>query len=72
MSKTDAVGYLIQAIKDSAKGSGAQMAAVEALGEAGGNQAIDYLMGFATEANRGSNALLTALRALGRASRNVE
>ena len=72
MSKTDAVDYLIQAVKDSAKGSATQTVAIEALGEAGGNQAIDYLMEFATDASRGSNALLAALRALGRASRNVE
>ena len=71
MSKTDAVDYLIRETKEHSKGSAAQLAALEGLGEAGGVQAIDYLIAFADEAIRGTDAHLAALKALGRASRNA-
>ncbi len=69
MSKTAAVDYLIQVLKESSKGSGAHMTALEGLGEAGGNAAIDFLIAYAKEASAGSNAELAALKALGRAGR---
>ncbi|MDI3355676.1 hypothetical protein MO767_15115 [Pseudomonas sp. UYIF39] len=71
MSKTDAVDYLIRAIGDNSKGSNAQLAAVEALGEAGGDQAIDHLITFASDVARGSNAHMAVIKALGRAARNA-
>lgn len=69
MSNTDAVDYLIRVVKESSKGSAAQHAALEALGEAGGNTAIDCLIAYANDAGAGSAGLTVALKALGRAAR---
>ncbi|MNC67159.1 hypothetical protein D3C75_1176300 [compost metagenome] len=70
MSKADAVDYLIRVVKESSKGTAAQLAALEGLGEAGGNDAIDCLIACANDSSGGSAALLAALKALGRAARN--
>jgi len=48
MNKTDAVDYLIRVINEGSKNSSAQLAAVETLSEAAGNDAIDRLISFAT------------------------
>ena len=69
MSKTDAVDYLIREAKEHTTASASQLACVEALGEAGGNEAIDFLMAYADGAMRGTAAHSTALKALGRAAR---
>ncbi|MCK8687398.1 hypothetical protein [Pseudomonas umsongensis] len=70
MSKADAVDRLIRAVKECSKGSGAHLAALEGLGEAGGNAAIDQLIVSVNEASVGSGSHLAALKALGRAARN--
>lgn len=70
MSNTDAVDYLVRVVKESSRGSAAQLAALEGLGEAGGNVAIDCLTAYANDASGGSSGHLAALRALGRAARN--
>lgn len=71
MSKTSAVDYLIRAIGENSKGSNAQLSAVEALGEAGGDQAIDQLISFARDVSRGSSAHIAVIKAIGRAARNA-
>ncbi|MEE3509654.1 hypothetical protein QN399_26035 [Pseudomonas sp. 10C3] len=70
MSKTEAVDYLIREAKEHTMPSAAQLACVEALGEAGGNEAIGYLMAYADDARRETPAHSVALKALGRAARN--
>lgn len=72
MSRTAAIEHLIKVIEDSSDGSNFQLVAIEALGEAGGNQAINYLIKFAGEVKGSGNSHFAALKALGRASRNVE
>lgn len=47
------------------------MVAIEALGEAGGNQAIDFLIRYAAEVTRSGSSHLAVIKALGRASRNA-
>ena len=63
--------HLINVIEDSSKGGSLQMVAIEALGEAGGNQAIDFLIRYAAEVTRSGSSHLAVIKALGRASRNA-
>jgi len=70
MSKTEAVGYLIREAKEHKTASATQLACVEALGEAGGNEAIAFLMAYADDVMRGTAEHNLALKALGRAARN--
>jgi hypothetical protein len=70
MSKTDAVAYLIREAKEHSTASASQLACLEALGEAGGDEAIAYLMEYADAVMRATEAHNTALKALGRAARN--
>ncbi|WP_130902744.1 hypothetical protein [Pseudomonas sp. Sample_23] len=69
MSSTDAVDYLIRVVKENSRGCAAQLAALEALGEAGGDAAIDCLIAYANDASGGSAGHLSSLRAMGRAAR---
>ncbi|MDD2136709.1 hypothetical protein [Pseudomonas kurunegalensis] len=63
------VDFLIRQCRSCSNGSAMQLAAIEALGYAGGEIAVDFLIDFTSEVSRGSAAQLEALKAIGRASR---
>ncbi|WLH78050.1 hypothetical protein PSH81_20245 [Pseudomonas sp. FP2335] len=61
--------YLVGLAKQATNGSAVHLAALSALGQAGGPAALDYLVGLAKQATNGSALHLAAVAALGKASR---
>ncbi|KQW11945.1 MULTISPECIES: hypothetical protein [Pseudomonas] len=62
--------YLVSLAKQVTNGSAVHLAALKALGEAGGPAAQDYLVSLAKQLTNGSALHLATIEALGKASRN--
>lgn len=63
------VEYLISLAKQSSNGTAVHLAAVKALGEAGGPAAQEYLVSLANQVSTGTAVHMAAVAAIGRASR---
>ena len=69
MANQFGVAALIKEVKET-KGSSAYPFALEALGEAGGKEAVECLIEILKIGNRDDSTYKSAVKALGRASRN--
>lgn len=63
------VEYLISLAKQSTSGTAVHLAAIKALGEAGGPAAQEYLISVAEQSTNGTAAHVATVASLGKASR---